>query len=69
MGNLFEVVTSLPESGSLVLIGVGLITSAVILRRVVGILTRSNSEPAAKVSKLPAGALRPSERPDQVASV
>lgn len=70
MGNLLSIITSLPENFTLVVMGVTLISAALILRRVVAALrdvTRSNSGQSEKVGSLPASPLA-SERPDQVAS-
>lgn len=72
MGHLLSIVTSLPENSTLIVMGVGLIASALVLRRLVAAFRSSfgsNSEHAAKTNSIPSGTLRPSERPDQVASV
>lgn len=70
MGNLLSIVTSLPENGTLVVMGIALIAAALILRRVVAALrevSRSKSGQSDKVGSLPGSPLT-SERPDQVVS-
>lgn len=71
MGKLLSAITSIPENSSLVILGVALIASALILRRIIAALrdfARSNREHAARVNSLPGGGLDPSKRPDQVAN-